>query len=104
MKIHLYYAILLCIICTGCFMAPVSAVVAGNSTDGTPVYPAKPITPAAHVSQPSVTVSGMAAPIDLPIPAIVFVAGLIVVVIAAVGLVWRYLHPKYIPPEERKDR
>jgi hypothetical protein len=102
MKIHLYYAVLLCVICTGCFLAPVSAVVAGNSTNGVPVYPAEPIMPAAHITQPPVMITATAGPMNLPVPAIILVAGVIVILIAIGGLVWRYLHPKYVPPEERK--
>ncbi|HTY15473.1 MAG TPA: hypothetical protein VMC42_07170 [Methanoregulaceae archaeon] len=100
MKMHLYYAILLCIICTGCFLAPVSAVVAGNSTNNVPVYPVKQITPAAHTTLPPVLVSETAGPLNLPVPAIILVAGVIIILIAIGGLVWRYLHPKYIPPED----
>ena len=103
MKIHLHYTVLFCIILTGCFLAPVSAVVAGNSTGGTPVYPAKPITPAVHVTQPPTMVPEIVGPVNLPVPAIILAAGVIVILIAIGGLVWRYLHPRYVPPEERKS-
>jgi hypothetical protein len=102
MKIHLYYVVLMCLICTGFFLAPVSAVVAGNSTNGTPVYPEKPIIPATHTTSPPAILPETGGQANLPVPAILLAAGVIVILIAIGGLVWRYLLPKYIPPEERK--
>jgi len=53
-------------------------------------------TPVAYAT-PSITqgISG----ID-PLP--VLIIGVIIILIGAGGLVWRYLHPRYIPPEEKK--
>jgi hypothetical protein len=102
MKIHLYYAVLLCLFFTGCFMAPVSAVVAGNSTNGTPVYPANPVIPATHSTSPLAVLPETAGQMNLPVQAILLAAGVLIIIIAIAGLVWRYLHPKYVPPEERK--
>jgi len=103
MKIHLCHAVLVCVFCAGCFIAPVSAVVVGNITNATPVYPVKQITPGTYATPPPTILPEMVGPINTPVPAIILVIGVFIVLIAIGGLVWRYLHPKYVPPEDRKE-
>jgi hypothetical protein len=103
MKIHLYYAVLLCVFCIGCFLAPVSAVVAGNSTNGVPVYPVKPISPGIYATPLPTMLPDTTGPMNLPVPAIILAIGVIIVIIAIGGLIWRYLHPRYIPPKDTEE-
>jgi hypothetical protein len=104
MKINRYHVLLLSLLSIGCFLAPVSAVVAGNSTNGNPVYPVKAITPGASYGTPYPTLlPETTGPVNLPVPAILLVIGAIIVIIAIGGLFWRYLHPKYVPPGETKE-
>jgi hypothetical protein len=103
MKIHLYYAVLLCAFCIGCFLAPVAAVVAGNSTTGVPVYPVKSIAPGTYATPLPTLLPETAGPTDLPVPAIILAIGMVIVIIAIGGLFWRYLHPRYIPPKDTEE-
>ncbi len=103
MKINLHY-IVICLIGTACIFSPVSAVVAGNSTPGAPVYPVNAITAGITYMTPTPVPSlGISAPVNLPGQAVVLVIGIIIIIIAITGLIWRYLHPKYVPPERKKE-
>jgi len=95
--------ILFCLAGVRFAVSTVSAVVARNSTAGTSAAPVKITTTITYIPasySPPVTASQASLP--LPGQEILLVIGILIIVIALVGLIWRYLHPKYVPPEEKK--
>ena len=85
---------------------PVAAITTGNTTAAQP-YEA--IQTSAYTDLPTpvpTQVQTFVPPVDVSqnvgfLP-IWLIFGVILIIIAVTGLLWRYFHPKYVPPEERE--
>jgi hypothetical protein len=80
---------------------PVAAVMAGN---GTSVNPSGNIQTSVTAFVPTTSPTMSLPSIDIPqnvgfVP-IWLVLGVILIIIALTGLLWRYFHPKYVAPDE----
>jgi len=101
MKVPLYHILtFLCVV--SLLFLPVTAVTTANAsgvhpsgTVQTPLYTAVPT----HVPTfvPPVNVSQ-----NVGIIPIWLIIGILLIIIALSGLLWRYFHPKYVPPEEQE--
>lgn len=100
MKVHFYQVLVLILILVTTII-PVVAVTTANGT-----YPGGPVSTAqsSTVTHIPTTFQTIVAPtIDVPqnigILPIWLILGIILIIIAIAGLVWRYLHPKYVPKD-----
>jgi hypothetical protein len=80
---------------------PVAAVMAGNATG---VQPSGTIQASVTTFVPTTSPTIVFPSVDLPqnvgfVP-VWLIIGIILIIIALSGLLWRYFHPKYVPPEE----
>ena len=93
-----YFLIFLCMVTF--IVMPVVALVPGNDTG---VQPAGAIQASFSTSTPTVLPTFVPPTIDVPqnigIVPIWLIFGIILIIIAIAGLVWRYLHPKYVPKD-----
>jgi len=82
---------------------PVVALVPGNVTG---VQPAGAIQTSFPTYEPTAPPTFVPPTIDIPqnigIVPIWLILGIILIIIAIAGLVWRYLHPKYVAPDKKE--
>jgi hypothetical protein len=82
---------------------PVSALVPGNSTgvhpSGTIQTPVKTLVP---TTSPTFSLPSIDVPQNVGFVPIWLIIGIILIIVALGGLLWRYFHPKYVSPEEKK--
>ena len=103
MKVHYRQALIFLSILTA-IITPVAAVTAGNgSYSGNPVVTVQSAT-VTYVqttyqtfAQPTINISQNAG-----IVPVWMIIGIILIIIALGGLLWRYFHPKYVAPEENE--
>ncbi len=101
MKVHVYQ-VLIILFLFATVTVPVAAVVAGNGSyvsgaDRSSVVTS--VTTVYHtVAQPVINVSQNVGFIPLWL-----VIGIILIIIALGGLLWRYFHPKYVPKDDDND-
>ncbi|MEI7432980.1 MAG: hypothetical protein WCJ93_01875 [Methanomicrobiales archaeon] len=102
MKIQVYHILIFLSAISLLFM-PVSALVPGNSTG---VYPSgtvqTSVTTFVPTTSPPFALPSVAIPQNVGFVPIWLALGIILIVIALSGLLWRYFHPKYVAPDERK--
>lgn len=100
MKVHFRQVLICLFIFTACAI-PVAAVVAVNGS-----YSGSPTQGSAVTYVPTIIQTVAVPTIDVPqnigIVPLWLILGIILIIIAIAGLVWRYLHPKYIAPEQDK--
>lgn len=101
MKVSLNYILLL--VCTfSFFFMPVAAITTGTGNT-TYVQPTGPIQSSPPTALPT-TYSTFVPPVDISqnvgVVPIWLIVGIILIIIALSGLLWRYFHPKYVAPEE----
>lgn len=100
MKIHQNHIICLLCVLSILFM-PVIAVTTGNSTgvqpSGHPILipPPTPLPTPVPTFVPPVDVSQ-----NVGVVPIWLIIGIILIIIALSGLLWRYFHPKYVPKDK----
>ncbi len=85
-------------------LVPVTAITTG--TGNTPgIQPTGVILTSDPTSMPTI-VPTFVSPVDVSqnvgIVPIWLIIGIILIIIALSGLLWRYFHPKYVPPEEKE--
>ena len=103
MKVNFYQVLIFLFILTTVTI-PVAAITAGNGTNsGGPVSAVQSSTvtyiPSTYqtIAPQTINVSQ-----NLGIIPVWLLIGIFLIVIALSGLLWRYFHPKYIPPEEKE--
>jgi hypothetical protein len=97
-----YPIILLCAVLL--LFMPAAAVTTGNMTG---VQPSGAIQTSAYTNMPTqvpTPVPTFIPPVDVSqnvgVLPIWLIFGVILIIIAVTGLLWRYFHPKYVPPEK----
>jgi len=103
MKVN-FHQVLVLILILATTIIPVAAVVAGNGTyRGGPVSTVQSSTvtyiPTTYhtIAPPSIAI-----PQNIGMFPVWLIIGIILIIIALSGLLWRYFHPKYVSPEEKK--
>ena len=81
---------------------PSMAVAPGNLTPGAPVGPVQTIIWTQAPTTPQVIVPPSTISTAANILPIWVIIGIILIIIAISGLLWRYFHPKYVAPEENE--
>jgi hypothetical protein len=99
-----YIIVLLCAV--SLLFMPVAAITTGDSPGVQPTGKVQTSFPTSVPTQVPTPVQTFVPPVDvsqnvgfLPIWLII---GVILIIIALTGLLWRYFHPKYVPPEEKE--
>jgi hypothetical protein len=87
------------------FFSPVAAVSTGNATQGG--VAAGPVQSSLVTSAPTIIHTIAQPTFEIPqnvgfIP-IWLIVGVILIIIALSGLLWRYFHPKYVPKNNEED-
>ena len=96
-----YILIFLCV--TISIVMPVSALVPGNVTGVQTVGAIQTSFPTyAPTALPTFVPPTMDIPQNIGIVPIWLIFGIILIIIAIAGLVWRYLHPKYVPKDKNE--
>jgi hypothetical protein len=102
MKVTLTH-ILVFLCATSLLFLPVTAITTGNSTG---VYSSGTVQTSVSTYIPTAAQTMVIPSIDIPqnvgfVP-IWLAIGIILIIIALGGLLWRYFHPKYVPREENE--
>lgn len=83
---------------------PVAAVTTGNASGG--VHPSgtiqTPVTTFAPTTAPTMSLPSIAIPQNVGFVPIWLAIGIILIITALSGLLWRYFHPKYVAPEDHE--
>jgi hypothetical protein len=106
MKIPLNHIIM--ILCAlSLFFIPVAGVMTGNATSNTTgIQPSGPIqssvTTFLPTTSPTIGIPSVGIPQNIGFLPIWLIIGIVLIIIALGGLLWRYFHPKYVPKEENE--
>ena len=103
MKVHFHQVLVFLFILVATII-PVAAITAGNgSYSGGAVGTVQSSTETyVPTTYQTIAVPTIDVPQNIGIVPIWLIIGIILIIIALAGLVWRYLHPKYVAPEEDK--
>jgi hypothetical protein len=101
MKVPLNYILLLLVPVSLLFL-PVVAVTTGNASGG--IHPSDTIQTSAPTfvptTFPTMSLPSIAVPQNVGFIPVWLIIGIILIVVALSGLLWRYFHPKYVAPCE----
>jgi len=102
MKVTVYHILIFLSTISILFM-PVSALVPGNSTGNQPSGTIQTsVTTFVPTTSPTMSLPSIAIPQNVGIVPIWAIVGIILIIIAVSGLLWRYFHPKYVAPEDNE--
>ena len=100
--IRIHFIIILCAF--SFLLIPVTAITTGDMTGVQPTGQVQTSFPTSLPTQVPTPVPTFVPPVDVSqnvgVLPIWLIFGVILIIIAVTGLLWRYFHPKYVPPEE----
>lgn len=85
-----------------CFVCPAAAGMVGNASTG--INPGQVTSTVIATYTTALPTTATSTGISLPVVPqfVLLIVGILIIIAALSGLVWRYLHPKYVAPEEDK--
>ncbi len=95
-RIFRFSIILACLVC------PAAAGMVGNASTG--INPGQVTSTVITTYTTTLPTTAAATGISLPVVPqfVLLIVGILIIIAALSGLVWRYLHPKYVPKDQKE--